>query len=250
MVTPCQCPALSVGHLQEKEETYVQMTSGGASLATLKSWRSPSALSVQRVRACACGMFFVCVRVCVCVCVCVYVCVFVRVCTCVCVCMCVCVWIANSASGLKFHSTCVLSTFPIHTFGNGRAQIYALKVQVTTRSMHSTCFGSATSLAICLGCRCCTATTYQFNNAFKDIKLRTLAICLGWRCTATMSTMSQLNNIKMLHDLLYSQMWWAGQHVLTLPSVFAGPAFVDHRKAGKLCLRWTLLGGVYCGVTK
>jgi hypothetical protein len=52
-------------------------TSEGASLVTLKSWRSPS--RAQRVACiCMCACEFVCARVCVRACVCVW-------CVCVCV---------------------------------------------------------------------------------------------------------------------------------------------------------------------
>jgi hypothetical protein len=82
----------------------VARTMGGALLATLKSWRSPSALLVQRVRACAC--------VGVCACACVHVrtrlCVFTRVCVCmrarmcVFVYVCVCAWLPHRlCSGVR-----------------------------------------------------------------------------------------------------------------------------------------------------
>jgi hypothetical protein len=64
----------------------LQRTSGGASLATLQSWRGPSALSVQRVRVCV--RVYVCP--CECLCVCAPVCICARLCVCVHACVCVC----------------------------------------------------------------------------------------------------------------------------------------------------------------
>ena len=67
-------------------------TGVGASLATLKIWRSPS--RAQYVRANACVRVSVCVRACVrvrvCLCVCVCVCAHVCVRACVCARLCVC----------------------------------------------------------------------------------------------------------------------------------------------------------------
>ena len=65
-----------------------KLTSVGASLATLKNWRSP--LRAQRVHAyaCVCVSVCACVHVCACVFVRVYVCSRVSVFLCVCMCMC------------------------------------------------------------------------------------------------------------------------------------------------------------------